>query len=336
MKRKVGMKATNNIKGVELFRKGEIDGAITKFTSILEQGYDRYACTNLGFISSFHADSVQLTQIYDWFKNIDCDHVSLLKLKLSIGLAIGIDETIVYDQYIKPYVAPFSPSIVSKPIFLFHIPKCGGTTLSKSLTDHFYQSNYDILPKYFEAQLLKFCIQQAYHYFPFLSSQHMDYQFMDIDLKEFRSLCVFRDPLKRVLSALRQTVAANRQGYSDNVLPKYGSFWHYYNCDSLQDWLAKSPKSELCKQISTFSQQLHLGDAKARIDPIDGCFSLDRSDCYLQIERFLDLRPKSTFDFNQKANASDKKLDIDLNGMELATELLATESNLLTEIFSER
>lgn len=318
--------------GVRAFYTNNTQKSLTWFLEQLQTSFKFSHYVNLAFISSFYANNEQRLWVLENLDKKIEKNLHTEKLICSLSIALEVTPSRFHEKYYKKHILPNIKKTKNKPIIFFHIPKCGGTTLTKALVKQHYNNQESLLPKYFEFHLLKHCISQEPELFPFLSSQHMPISVLDCDISKFHSITILREPYKRVISSFKQTLASNLNGRSGEIIPKYGSFWNFSNCQSIQDWLERCPKKELSKQLSTFSKNLSIDDAKSTITKMDKVFYLNQKNCFSEALSNLNINEIEESELKLKYNASPKNIDILEKHIDLVKEIINEETTLLERL----
>lgn len=271
------------------------------------------AYTNLAFVSAFYSDESTKEFVIEEIEKHFPENKKFLKLKFSLLLSLNKQKAIkeIHAIYIDKWISKAVVRSAKKPILFFHIPKCGGTTLTDLLYNYFYQSEVFCLPNYFEVDLLRYCVEELADTFPFLSSRHLSLDDFKPTLSEFYTITCLRDPLKRTTSAFRQTRSGNKNGRFFKVIPRYGSYWNTGKVLNFKDWINVAPEKELNRQLSTFSQKMNTNEFLTIIEKLDYVMFLeDFQRQQLELMKQLGIRDNEKKDHNKKLNQSSKKIKI--------------------------
>jgi hypothetical protein len=263
--------------------------------------------------------------------NSKLDNLHILKLKINILLRLNKRKgtSLVHTKYIEPIVKSNIKTFAEIPILFFHIPKCGGITIKKLIAEYYYKNFQQVRPNYNYYYLLKYCIQEIPDQFPFLSSSHLDVKQLSPPENIHYKFTVVRDPIKRTISAFRQTYHNINSGYLLKIIPKYGGHWYYWGINDYAEWLQNTPKLHVLRQLSTFSPNFDLSIAKKEINKLDKVILLENS--FKGISSLLDdlNLPLGIKDNSKKHNKSPKHISIKEEHIQKAKKIHSKEFSLL-------
>ena len=138
------------------------------------------------------------------------------------------------------------------PIFYWHVPKTGGTSVNSKLSKIWYRSGTQFLPSYTTRRFFSYVTASHDGVLPYLSSAHISSENIPISaIEKYRKLLVLRDPKDRALSAWRQ--------YRENpaqrmiILPQHGFVWDFFPIRSFSEWLKTAPAPVVNPLRWTFS-----------------------------------------------------------------------------------
>jgi hypothetical protein len=197
-------------------------------------------------------------------------------LTLSVRLALGDPsaERDVTQQYLERIVRPAIRHRRQRPILLWHVPKCSGTSVLSGLAQFYYGRRLRlVVPGYTCMDLLRYCVERVPEEFPLLTTSHMGVEQLSPSDEIFQ-FTVLRDPVKRALSAWRQNRLAEVRGFS--LVPRHGDDWFYWPPPSFSEWLDRVPQKSLCRQLTTFAPDGDVDEATRRIAALDYLVVYDR------------------------------------------------------------
>jgi len=138
------------------------------------------------------------------------------------------------------------------PIFYWHVPKTGGTSVNAKLSNIWYKSGTGFLPSYTTHRFFSYVVASHDGVLPYLSSAHISSENIPLSaIESYRKLIVLRDPKDRALSAWRQ--------YRENpaqrmiILPQHGFVWDFFPIRSFSEWLTTAPAPVVNPLRWTFS-----------------------------------------------------------------------------------
>lgn len=157
-----------------------------------------------------------------------------------------------------------------QPIFYWHVPKTGGTSVNSKLSKVWYKSGTTFLPSYITRRFFAYVIAEHDGVLPYISSGHISSKYIPGEaIREYRKLLVLRDPKERALSAWRQY----RQNPAQRlvVLPQHGFVWDFFPIRTFLDWLKSAPVPVVNPLSWTFSaySSSDIGLAVDKVVPID-------------------------------------------------------------------
>lgn len=200
----------------------------------------------------------------------------LLNLALLVRPEFGksVVQSVYIDQILRPDLLA-EPK--GKPLFTWHIPKCGGTSINAFLAQHFYRSGMSVLPAYDCRALLTHLAAAHHGDMPFISSAHLPYSDFTTGFgRRFCQIAFLRDPFARAVSAWRQ--------YAENpyirlqVLPQHGAIWDFWPRGNLAQWAQRCPPMQVNKMTSSFAADLDLPAALRHAGEVTHLFDLKDSD----------------------------------------------------------
>lgn len=305
-----------NVEALTYVYKGELESASRVWIDLLRE-FPQHSrgLTNFGYFL-FHLGTIiqseRALKMLDFGEMVERGTPQSIKFYLSLLLATGHDhaERAVERHFLNRIVDPnVRDTSGDRTIFFWHIPKCAGTSVKQVLGDHFYDAPIgEVLPGYSMLPLLTYCVRHRLERFPFFTSSHKSVSTLG-SADRALEFAIFRDPLARALSMFRQTLQGMHRRYPLKILPKYGHAWNYWQASDAERMLEAIPETLLLKQLSTFSDNLDVGEAERRIERLDNCLFLDGERAFNDLfdEIGVEVRESDM----ERLNASPKDVSID-------------------------
>ncbi|EDM47390.1 hypothetical protein MDG893_01245 [Marinobacter algicola DG893] len=263
--------------------RGEVNEAGERLANIVEKfPKSRAAIISLGSLLNqvgWEGHEIAWTRIlkqWSWFdrpEKINLGNFPFFALGVELAL---VCEPRLADLAIKNVYFPFIWKYERKdkkdydPIFYWHVPKTGGTSVNYNLSKVWYRSDTQFLPSYTTRGFFSYVVENHDGVLPYISSAHMSSSDFPIkSIERYRKLVVLRDPKERALSAWRQ--------YRENpasrliVLPQHGFVWDFFPVLDFKNWLKTAPLevvNPLSWTFSGYSSPQSLGLSRAIDDAI--------------------------------------------------------------------
>lgn len=220
-----------------------------------------------------------------------------------------------------------------KSIYQFHNRKTGGTSLNFVMLDHASLNDSDAYKKLLDSNGKGYnfpkgkvvgwdrnTLMKGQYFYGF---SHIPMHQIKLDLPNFYTISIFRDPVDRVISHYKMLEERKKNNPSHSLLSKEGNFIE----EGFSGFIERLPNEHLLNQLYMFSVNFNIAEAVANIRSLDCIFQTENFSIGIDsLNRDLGLNLKS---YHKRKTS---KIMLDSNLIKKLKEKLRPEYEMLEEI----